>query len=101
MLEMQPVRRGTGPPSAMFAALWQAHTWSVEADDDTVTWHTEDPQAYAALAQVVELERQCCPGLAFTLRVSSEGASLAVHGPPGTRDFVAAFWPEGAVPEIA
>ena len=43
------------------------------------------------LAAMIELERQCCPFLRFTLTVEPAGGGvwLELTGPPGTREFLA------------
>jgi hypothetical protein len=45
----------------------------------------------AALAELIELERQCCPFLRFqlTLEPSSTAVWLSLTGPAGTRDLLA------------
>jgi hypothetical protein len=42
------------------------------------------------LAEVVELERQCCPFLEFQLTVAAGGGPLRLQitGPAGTKDFL-------------
>ena len=44
----------------------------------------------AAIASVVELERQCCRFLRFELTVDPDGGPiwLELTGPPGTREFL-------------
>ena len=44
-----------------------------------------------ALAELIELERQCCPFLRFQLSVDPAGGSvwLALTGPAGTRELLA------------
>ena len=43
------------------------------------------------LAQLVNLERQCCPFLTFRITAEPAGGPLwlEVTGPPGTKDFLA------------
>ncbi len=43
------------------------------------------------LAEMIELERRCCPFLRFELVVEAGGGPvwLSLTGPPGTRDFLA------------
>ena len=45
----------------------------------------------AALARVVDAERECCRFLRFVIAVEPDGGpvSLELSGPPGTRDFIA------------
>lgn len=45
----------------------------------------------AALAELIELERQCCPFLRFQLTLEPAGGALwlALTGPMGTREFLA------------
>jgi hypothetical protein len=47
----------------------------------------------AAIARVVEAERQCCRFLRFQITVEPDGGpiSLELTGPPGTREFVSAL----------
>ena len=44
-----------------------------------------------AVAQVVEVERQCCRFLAFALTIEPDEGSIWLEftGPPGTREFLA------------
>jgi hypothetical protein len=46
--------------------------------------------AWLAAAELVTLERRCCPFLTFELSAVSgdSGFTLAVTGPPGTREFL-------------
>jgi hypothetical protein len=46
-----------------------------------------------AIAQTIDAERQCCRFLTFTVTVEPDGGpiSLAVTGPPGTREFLDAL----------
>jgi hypothetical protein len=50
------------------------------------------PSAYqlAALIELIELERQCCPFLRFQLTLEPAGGALwlALTGPTGTREFL-------------
>ena len=45
----------------------------------------------AGLAELIELERRCCPFLRFVLAVEAGGGPLwlSLTGPPGTRAFLA------------
>jgi hypothetical protein len=56
---------------------------------------TFDPttQPLSTIARAVEVERHCCRFLRFGLTVESDGGPivLALSGPPGTREFVAAL----------
>jgi hypothetical protein len=46
-----------------------------------------------AIAQTIDAERRCCRFLTFTVTVEPDGGpiSLAVTGPPGTREFLDAL----------
>jgi hypothetical protein len=50
-------------------------------------------ETLAALARVVDAERQCCRFLRFRITVEPDNGPIALEmtGPPGTRDFVAAM----------
>ena len=47
-----------------------------------------------AIARTVNLERQCCRFLRFTVTAEPDGGpvSLELTGPPGTRDFLTALF---------
>lgn len=47
----------------------------------------------AAIAEIVEAERQCCRFLRFAITVEPDGGPIVLEltGPPGTREFVAAL----------
>lgn len=51
---------------------------------------TPQPGTLAAIAQVIDAERQCCQFLRFDLTVEPGGAPfwLQVTGPAGTREFL-------------
>jgi hypothetical protein len=52
-----------------------------------------DPDLLAAIAQVVDAERQCCQFLQFQITIEPANGPiwLDVTGPDGTRDFLAAL----------
>jgi len=52
-----------------------------------------DGDILLAIATTVELERQCCRFLQFTVTVAPDGGpiSLDLTGPPGSSEFVAAL----------
>lgn len=47
-----------------------------------------------AIAQAIELERQCCRFLRFTVSVEPDGGPITVEltGPHGTGEFLSALW---------
>jgi hypothetical protein len=53
-----------------------------------------DGGTLAQLAEVIDLERQCCAFLRFRLTVEPEGGPvwLEMTGPEGTREFVTALF---------
>ena len=53
---------------------------------------TAGPDSLALLATFIDLERRCCAFLRFELTVEPGGGPvrLALTGPPGTREFLAA-----------
>jgi hypothetical protein len=48
------------------------------------------PAALATVLEMVAVERQCCPFLRFQVDTGPDGRpiSLAITGPPGTREFL-------------
>jgi hypothetical protein len=48
----------------------------------------------AAIAQMIEAERQCCRFLRFSIIVEPDGGPIALEltGPPGTREFISALF---------
>lgn len=56
-----------------------------------------DPGVFRRAAEWITLERRCCPFLTFDLRWGpgdDTPPSLAIMGPTGTKDFLAAEMPE-------
>jgi hypothetical protein len=52
-----------------------------------------DGETLAAIARVVDAERQCCRFLRFTIVVEPDGGSISLElsGPSGSREFIAAL----------
>jgi hypothetical protein len=63
----------------------------VEIDEGLRLRFTVSDALIADLAELISLERQCCPFLRFTLAVEPAGGPLwlELSGPPGTRAFLA------------
>ena len=60
-------------------------------DDGLVLRFAAQPGLLPRLAEVIDLERQCCRFLRFRLDVAPDGGAitLTVTGPPGTCEFLA------------
>ena len=52
---------------------------------------TPENEVLRTIAEVIEVERQCCRFLRFQLTVEPDGQSIWLEftGPPGTREFLA------------
>jgi len=61
-----------------------------ETEDGYVYQFPSKPLAITELANLVELEHECCPFLAFRLTVEPGDApiQLEITGPQGTKDFL-------------
>lgn len=60
-------------------------------DEGLVLHFAAQPGLLARLAEVIDLERQCCRFLRFRIDVEPDGGTvtLTVSGPPGTSGFLA------------
>ena len=54
----------------------------------------EGDEWLAELAEVIKLERRCCPFLSFNLSVGAGGGPvwLELTGPPGTKEFLSSLF---------
>jgi hypothetical protein len=61
-----------------------------EHPDGFAYYFSAEDNRFQELAEVVDLERQCCPFLEFQLTVSAAGGPLRLQitGPAGTKDFL-------------
>jgi hypothetical protein len=59
-----------------------------------IEFSSDDSGVLAAIAHVVEAERQCCRFLRFQITVEPDGGPIAIDlsGPPGTREFLAGLF---------
>jgi hypothetical protein len=55
-----------------------------------IEFSADDAGVLAAIAAVVDAERQCCRFLRFQITVEPDGGPISVDlsGPPGTREFL-------------
>lgn len=83
--ELQERRR------TMLSKMRAAVTESTELDNGFIYQFTSDGELISELANLIQLEHQCCPFLRFRLTVEpGEGAvSLEMTGPKGTKEFLA------------
>ena len=60
--------------------------------DGVALRYAPESASIAALAELIQVERQCCPFLRFRLTVEPAGGPLWLEltGPSGTREFLAA-----------
>jgi hypothetical protein len=72
--------------------LRRAESHELTADGLRVRF-AADGETLAAVARVVDAERQCCRFLRFGITVEPDGGpvTLELSGPEGTREFVAAL----------
>jgi hypothetical protein len=75
---------------AALAALRSSAVEVRRIDDGLVIAFPAGPGLLARLAEVIDLERQCCRFLHFRLDVEPDGGSiaLAITGPAGTSEFL-------------
>ncbi|MGH9929997.1 MAG: hypothetical protein ACREA9_12355 [Pyrinomonadaceae bacterium] len=75
----------------MLSKMRAAVTESTELDNGFIYQFTSDGELISELANLIQLEHQCCPFLRFRLTVEpGEGAvSLEMTGPKGTKEFLA------------
>ena len=59
--------------------------------DGVALRYAPEPASIAALAELIQVERRCCPFLRFRLTVEPGGGPiwLELTGPAGTREFLA------------
>ena len=77
--------------AAIAQALAEADVQATEElPDGWIVRFAPVPDLLTRLARFVDLERACCPFLAFTLEAPANGGPLAlrVTGPPGTKEMV-------------
>jgi len=82
--ELQARREGLLARARRFVV---ASAWK---DERLVLELAATPQAFETAAELVTVERQCCPFLHFQLSAGPDGAPVALEigGPPGTRAFL-------------
>jgi hypothetical protein len=76
----------------VLAPLWAAVAEVKSLEGGMALRFAPERASLAGLAELIELERRCCPFLRFELAVEPGGGPvwLSLTGPPGTRGFLAA-----------
>jgi hypothetical protein len=83
--ELQERRRG------VLHAVRTAVVEVRELENGYAYYFTSDGERLAELAQLIDLERQCCPFLQFRLTVEPDNGPVCLEmaGPEGTKEFLA------------
>jgi hypothetical protein len=81
--------------SGVLARLAEAVQARRELADGLAFRFAPESATLALLAEVIDLERQCCPFLRFQLTLEPGGGPvwLELTGPEGTKDFLAELFP--------
>ena len=79
--------------AALLPGLWQRALERQDTPDGYRLRFDSSGETLHAIMATVDAERQCCRFLEFQLIVEPDGGPvwLALSGPPGTRDFLAAL----------
>jgi hypothetical protein len=79
--------------AALLPGLWNRAREHLETAEGYCLRFDPDSDTLQAITATIDAERQCCRFLEFQLTIEPAGGPiwLAMSGPPGTREFLAAL----------